>query len=408
LATTIQRAIASGQASAAIGLEVCEFVNGREVRPRNDPGPTLTVVQRFSEAISQVQPAMAVAFLESDEAIDLIFQSSGMSAPTVARLPMPTENVRIVQGSFDDKIRYALLKATQRAAADTIAEILDEIGLLVAGHVQPGTHICFLPSQSLLGLPLHAATCEGRLLLEDHSISYGPNLAMVTELLTHGPLAAPAAGSAGLVLVPRAGERPELVERGTAVADRLAKALFSASGAPIVDLRDTAADKASCLAAFTEVDHLIVLVHGVASRLQGRGLCVSDGRALPRAPLPIDTAPQLARFVIDAGDLAVLPNTPTTMVSLACSSGQTTAGAGGSRIGLDRGLFPNGTRTVVAPLWDVNQESAIALIEDFHRRWVDEPDVGPAVHLQHAQLAAHQHNDALYHWAPLVMKGNWL
>jgi CHAT domain-containing protein/tetratricopeptide (TPR) repeat protein len=409
LTTTVQQAIAGTTMPADVGIEVCEFVNGREVRPRDAGDVTDDPWQVFSRVVPPERPAVAVAFLESDIAIDLIVVASSGTEPTVVRLPTPTDRVRAVQAVFDRNIGgTALLPSQHRKAADAVAEILAQVGTLLKGCVQPGVHICLLPSASVLGLPLHAASADGRLLLEDHPISYGPNLAMVCDLLARGPAPSPAAAAAGVIVVPKDGDRPEYIDRGDQAAARLTQAL-GADGNPVVQLRHTEADKAACLNAFSSLEYLVLLVHGAQSRrLHGRGLCVSDGVVLPRAPLPVDSVPQLRRFVIDAGDLAALGKTPSTLMSLACSSGQTLAGAGGSRIGLDRALLPNGTRTIVAPLWDVNQQSALQTLEEFQGRWIEQQGLGPAEHLRRAQLAARERNDSLYHWAPLVLKGSWL
>ena len=408
LATAVQRGITAGETPAVVGIDVCEFVNGREVRPR-DRKATCPPHEAFSLIVPPQQPAVAVAFLESEDAIDLILVSSSGGEPTVVRLPMSTAQVRSIQKAFDRNIgSTALLASQHRKAEDVVADVMAEIGSLLKDNVEVGVHICLLPSASLLGLPLHAATANGRLLLEDHAISYGPNLTMVCDLLTGGPIGAPDADGVGLIVVPKDGDRPQFIDRMAMAANRLAETL-AAGGKPVGQLRDTAATKEVCLNAFGHLRHLVLLVHGAQSdRFHGRGLCVSDGTALPRAPLPVESAPQLRRFLIDAGDLAVLPKTPQTVVSLACSSGRTVAGAGGSRIGLDRALFPNGTRTIVAPLWDVDQESALHIIEDFHSRWVGDPGKGPAEHLRRAQLAARERRAAPYHWASLVLKGNWL
>jgi tetratricopeptide (TPR) repeat protein len=409
LTTTVQQAIAETIMPAHVGIEVSEFVNGREVRPRDASGTKDDPWQVFSQVVPVERPAVAVAFLESETAIDLIVVTSSGTEPMLLRLPMPTDRVRAVQAVFDRNIgSTALLPSQHRKAADAVAEILAQLGTLLKSCVQPGVHICLLPSASVLGLPLHAASADGRLLLEDHPISYGPNLAMVCHLLARSCASSPAAISAGVIVVPKDGDRSEYIDRGDQAAVRLTQAL-GLDGNRVLQLRHTDADKAACLNAFSELEYLVLLVHGAQGRrLYGRGLCVSDGAVLPRAPLPVDSVPQLRRFVIDAGDLAALGKTPSTLISLACSSGQTLAGAGGSRIGLDQALLPNGTRTIIAPLWDVNQQTALQTLEDFQRRWIEEPGLGPAEHLRRAQLAARERNDSLYHWAPLVLKGSWL
>lgn len=404
----VQQAVSADRMPAGAAVEVCEFVNGREVRPRRMTAATASAQEELARVVPHERLAVAVACLETEDAIDLILVHSSAREGPVIRLPMPVAELRSIQATFDECLQGALLASQRRAADAVLSELLAHVGDLLDAHLEDGVHVCLLPSASLLGLPLHAATVGNRLLMERHTISYGPNLAMVCATLAGGPVCPPDSVAAGLVVVPKEGDFSDLVSYTDAAADVVHDMLTRSSPAT-ADLRGTCADKSSCLDLFAELDHLVLLLHGAeASASSGRGFCVSDGVDLPRAPLAADRDTQLRRFLIDAGDLAMLPKTPATVVSLACSSGLTVPGAGGSRIGLERALLPNGTRTLIAPMWDVDQRRSVDLIVDFHRRWVEDPAAGPAEHLRQAQLAARERADSLYYWAPFVLKGNWI
>jgi CHAT domain-containing protein len=406
IVTTAQAALQADDATPADALQVSEFVNGRDVRPRTPRDTATPVAEVFVAAVPAAVRAFAVTFLESDDAIDVVLVPSTDGGATSFRLGVPTPHLRQAQSEFARQIgSRGLLPRHRRAAREAVAALLEDLGSMLAERVDAGAHLCLLPSATLLGLPLHAATSGGEPLLQRNPISYAPNVTVIAELLADGPLQAPDAGLAGLIAVDKDGDSADYAVRTDEAADRLRQLL----SVDEVDLRGLAADKGACLNAFGAVDHLVLLAHGVeAGRLEGRGLCVSDGKTLPRAPLPVESAPQLRRFVIDAADLAEVKRLPAAVVSLACSSARAVRGAGGSRIGLDRSLLPNGTRALVAPLWDVDQESGLAFIEELHRRWVAEPALGPGEHVRAAQLAVREQYPELYHWAPFILQGSWI
>jgi CHAT domain-containing protein len=53
--------------------------------------------------------------------------------------------------------------------------------------------------------------------------------------------------------------------------------------------------------------------------------------------------------------------------------GRVFAGSGGSRVGLERALFGSGTRSMIAPLWDVNQSSALDFLRTLYAAWAAGP-----------------------------------
>lgn len=111
--------------------------------------------------------------------------------------------------------------------------------------------------------------------------------------------------------------------------------------------------------------------------------------------------PSLGAFVLTWDDLVGLPRSPDTVVSIACSSGRTVVGSGGARLGLETGLLANSTRFLVAPLWNVEQRSAVRWVRAYTAASAASEDPPRAHRLATLQLMdRHPHP---YHWAPYAM-----
>jgi hypothetical protein len=208
-----------------------------------------------------------------------------------------------------------------------------------------------------------------------------------------------------VIRVPKQGDRAEFV----VMLDDAGRRLLDLLGPAAEELAGRAADKEGCLRLLARTEHAVILAHGANSTgAAGRGICVSDGVELPQAPLPVSAVPELRRFLLDASDIAAGAAAPPVFVSMACSSGRTFAGGGGSRVGLERSLFANGTRSMVAPLWDVQQASAIEFLRELYGGWVAEPAASLGSHYRRAVLAVRERYPHPFHWAPFALKGSWL
>ena len=407
---TARAAIQAGQAPASDLINVFEFMTGREIRYMALEGPAAErddLVTRLTASVPTDQPAALVAFLEDEAELNAVVLSTRDGGCRWARLPVTTSEARRAAATFSRRIGSACVMPRQaHLAAGALTELLAHIGAFLSQHTHPGEHLCLLPSPTLLGLPLHAATLpDGRPLLELNSVSTAPNLTILADMLQSGPTPPLGRGPAGLIVVSKDGDRPEFVRRLHQAGDRITAML----GKTFIDVREQQADKATCLSVIRDCDHLVMLTHGAdAGPLHGRGFCVSDGQMLPRAPLPVTAVPELQRFLIHSEDITRLDRAPCLVVSMACSSGLSVAGPGGSRMGLERALFAGGTRTLIAPLWDVDHESALAFLDDFLGRLQKDPSTPSAEHHRRAVLKLRNSYPDLFHWAPFALRGSWL
>jgi CHAT domain-containing protein len=121
--------------------------------------------------------------------------------------------------------------------------------------------------------------------------------------------------------------------------------------------------------------------------------------------IAVDDAPEFARFILGWDDLDELAAAPRLVVSIACSTGRIVLASGGARLGLEQTLFARGARTIVSPLWDVDQTAALAWIDAFEaaRRAPDTRTLADAYRT--ACLELKRTYGHLYFWAPFIASG---
>lgn len=402
LVRSAKRAVAAGVAQPVEYLDVFEFTTAREIRDAPEEKSRWAMFDEIAESAVGRKGAALIAFLEDEsDLLAIALHTRSTDCRVAGRLP--TRTFREAAALFAGRIGAGcVLPAHFEAAEEALREPLALLGALLAQEAEPSEQICVVPSPALLGLPLHAATTpDGSQLLERNPINVAPNLTVLHAAL----LGAPRGERSGLCVVSKVTDAEAFVARANAVGDRIAELSRPRLA---YHLRELEATKERGETALSDVDEFLFVCHGARSTpLEGRGICVSDGTFRPPALLPLQEAPELARFVLAAGDLDRLPRTPALVVSIACSSGRATAGAGGTRIGLERALFAKGTRTILAPLWDVDQQSALEFVERFYELRTENPHATLGEHHQAACLEARRRHPELYHWAPFALNGSW-
>jgi CHAT domain-containing protein len=86
-----------------------------------------------------------------------------------------------------------------------------------------------------------------------------------------------------------------------------------------------------------------------------------------------------------------------------CSTGVNVIAAGDEPIGLMRGLFAAGARSLLLTLWDVNDVSTARFMEVFYNNLGQGSDRGTA--LQQATQEVRSEYPHPYYWAPFVLVG---
>jgi CHAT domain-containing protein len=244
----------------------------------------------------------------------------------------------------------------------------------------------------LAAAPLHAAGWPGESWITKRSVSTCPNLRVLLS-----PADSPADPAFGVASVPKSGDTPSFVQELSRTATSLSPTARVLEGvqATVDSVVDLARD----------VDELVFLCHGISAtgKGEGPGICLSAYGRLPSSLLPVEADPALGAFVLSWSDLIELERSPQVVVSIACATGRTVIGEGGTRLGLEQGFTARGGGALVSPLWNVGQEGSLLWLRSFydHHRPGDLEDIGAAHRA--ACLATMKDYPHPFAWAPFVL-----
>jgi CHAT domain-containing protein len=282
---------------------------------------------------------------------------------------------------------------------------LDELGAeLLPFASRPFPLLCVVPHGPLHLLPLHALPdATGTPLAARCAVTYAPSL----SLLAYGMEQAPRAGRRILVAAVAGREDPE-----PAAFERDGDYL-RAAGAHISELTGTAATRPALLAALAGHDVAHVTCHGYTDphNPMESGLVVADEDGRPTKFVDRLSIRKRRRSVLRAEDIADARVALRLVTLRACASGQVAAQhAGDEFTGLARSLLRAGAASTVTALWNVDQESSGRLHELMYRHWLGGEPLWRALWLAQRSLMDDATRPAWnhrYHWAPLVLIGDW-
>jgi tetratricopeptide (TPR) repeat protein len=401
-------AVAAGRNQPEDLIPVLDVANGRDLTARasgsawitsTDPA-TLESLSRWQDAIG----ADVAIFIDDTPTLQLLLQPArGLRRLVDTSIPI-TELGPAVRALR--RYDHAIPKHPHRL--DTQLEPWWKCAEIIATVLRrelPGDHeLVLIPSRLLVATPLHAAGWPGRTLIADRPVSVSPNQRLLIGRRTARESAHDGAPY-GLIAVPKAAENAAFAERLHAF---LGDFRSRAPRARVVSAAE--ADKAAALAVLSEADVVFMLCHGVqgGDRL-GPGTCVSAGGIQPPSSLDVTKDPDLAAFILNWEDVGKISRSPDLLVSIACSSGRTVAGAGGTRLGLEHLTLANATRFLVAPLWAVDQHSALDWVEAFTESLTiasaansSQLNKVPQMH-RAATLALAKEYPHPYHWAAFAL-----
>jgi hypothetical protein len=273
-------------------------------------------------------------------------------------------------------------------------ELADAFAEVVRKRLPASRPLVILDGSRLVSTPLHAAGWPAAPLIFERPVSFAVN----TRLLIAGAPPMLAGGRAALVC-PKQGDRDDFVEQLEATRGSLQHKGYAVTfGAEV--------DEDAMISTLGGSREVILLCHGVASATaaEGPGICVAAHGTLPPAALMVDRDQALHAFVVTWRDLMSLESTPETVISLACSSGRTRSGRGGTRIGLDQALVGRSTSHLISPVWNVAQASALQWLNSLVRARAEKPlrEAYQTAVLEVADLYPHP-----YHWAPFTLRSHY-
>lgn len=251
----------------------------------------------------------------------------------------------------------------------------------VAAHIQP-KRLLIVPHGILHNLPFAALHDGKRYLIESHDLRILPS-ATAGKHLRGGP------GSRLAPMLVLGNPDLGAPERDLPYAGVEAKQVAAMTPESKLLLRNAASETAfrDLSAAFS---FLHIAAHGE----------FDASRPLDSALLLSSDAQNDGRLTV--GELFGLSLEAELVALSACESGLGTIDTGDEVVGLTRGLFYAGARSVLASLWEVDDAATARLMQDFYARLAKK---GRATALREAQLALMKDYPQPYFWAAFYLTG---
>jgi CHAT domain-containing protein len=263
----------------------------------------------------------------------------------------------------------------------------------------------------------HARQLYGRLLGPVEALVTTPMLTIVPHGALHYVPFAALTGDKGAVidrwtirLLPSATVIPYL-RHATPEASRSILAVGSPDlGDPSYRLPGAAREAAAVAATFAQAEVLVgaqateSAVRAAAGRFSHLHLA-THGRFQPQAPLTsgLLLAPDATHDgVLTTEELYSMTLEAELVTLSACETALGTLGAGDEVVGLTRALLYAGSRSVVASLWRIDDDTTLGLMADFYARLVT---TAPAEALRAAQRAMREQHRHPFFWAAFQLTG---
>ena len=263
------------------------------------------------------------------------------------------------------------LEHSVKLATRTLQKLYDMLvrPLSLAG----AEHLLLVPDGLLHHLPLHALHDGERYLLDDLPVSYAPS----ATVYCLGRGRETVWEERSLVLGVPDANAPRILDEVRAVADILPN---------------------SRLLVGAEATRESLEAHGEGCRfvhIATHGLYRRDN--------PMFSALKLGDARLSLLDLYDLSLSAELAVVSGCATGRGKVQGADELVGLTRGLLFAGARTVLATLWDVDDESTARFMRLFYSKMV--AGKRPARALRRAALELREDHPHPYHWAPFLLVG---
>jgi CHAT domain-containing protein/tetratricopeptide (TPR) repeat protein len=269
---------------------------------------------------------------------------------------------------------YAAVHAPQ-ILESTIRQLHELYRCLVAPFVDDlrTPNLVIVPHGGLHFLPFHAFYDGARYLIDRFEISYAPSASVLKFCLEKGNVS-----DTSPLLVGVTDENAPMVDEEIARLRRM----FPDAGVLL--------DKAATREAFVQKARTSSFLH-IATH------------AIFREDNPMFSSFKLADGWCTAFDLFSM-SCQTNLVTLSgCQSGITKISGADDLLGLMRGFLYAGARSLLLSLWNVNDESAAALMACFYQAW--QQGATKSMALRRAMLNIRDRHPSPYHWAPFVLVG---
>ncbi|MBI4662817.1 MAG: CHAT domain-containing protein [Verrucomicrobia bacterium] len=368
------------------------------------PPPQETLAQLAALAGTEGRALLVEFFmLDREEAVAFLVPTWRRQAPRPVRFPLPQRRVAELAGSTltaaDKLIRTTraarrgepsseptakderLARDSFRALPDALGELLGPAFAQIGDGKEEPTELIFAPHYLLNLLPLHAATWQGRPLIERWPVSYLPSGALAAVIARRERALAGQALVVGNPTADLEGAEREARE----VAAQLNRAGFE--GEPFLRGQATA-NRLSQYGPDAAVVHAAAYSILVALDFLRSGIEMADRRFTA-----LDTTfTQLRRALL--------------VYLSSCDSAQMVVGRTDELMALVRAFLLAGSPSVVASLWALDDAAGCDFATHFYKHWLAD-GLPLARAFQQAALAVRRDRPNPFHWAPLALFGAW-
>jgi len=315
----------------------------------------------------------------------------GRSVRTHRLAPCPVDLDRLGARLFARLEGWHPGRAGDPFALPEWADLTDWLVTEISAVAAPATTIALIEHRELAQLPWHVALTP-----------QWPTLRVPSwnALLIESARPAPQLGYAGCLTVPRYNEAAEVVGAFDDFVDRIMLTM------PTRLVRDEQADRAAFDRLLESCDLLAVACHGYMSANDSTiaWLAAADGSRPLSGSVESERAAG-TRHRYTWRDVDRVKRTSAVVISAACRSGSIHFGGAAEQLGFYATLRRHGTRTFIAPRWDVPAAQTLPIFADL----IDGLAGGaaPPAAARAASVAAAEHFPPWIAYAPSVTGGWW-
>jgi hypothetical protein len=226
-----------------------------------------------------------------------------------------------------------------------------------------------------------------------------------SALLQDNRVAGTPDGPLGVAMVTKFHEAPQVLKALQKSADRT-RSLAQLAGRECQVSVQEECDRETLLEMLESCALVKLLCHGyVDPATKQVALMLAHAGSLPLADSVAAAGEEGRRRRFGWEQCGALNRAPKLVFSAACSSGQAHPGGLGERLGLFAGLRRAGTRTFVAPRWNIRPAEVLPILDNAMARYLtDAPSPGQALHDACTEAAKSQ--PRWIAWA-LALEGDW-
>lgn len=335
------------------------------------------------DAIREALPADAVLleYFQTHERIVLcLLDRTRLDITPVSLVSRVSPHVRLLQFQLSkfrlgpeylDTFREPMLQATQSHLRHLFNELLAPVWPRLRGR-----HLLVVPHGLLHYVPFHALFDGDQYVLDASSVSYAPSASIYT--LCHRQPSASTPGTALVLGIPD-DRAPYMEAEARGVARQLPR---------------------SCLFLGAEATARVLQTLGSHSHIVH---IASHGYFRPESPM--FSGIRLGDGYLNVYDFYHLKLAADLVTLSGCATGASTAVAGDELLGVTRGLFSAGARTLLLSLWDVHDQTTAAFMNLLYSKI----SAGvPTIRALRSTMGEVRREYAHpYYWAPFVLMGKF-